>query len=318
MKRTVKVIVAFAAALALAFAFCGCTATTGSYTPEKKEATVKAPAIGEDGTLRVGVNSSNAPFSAQVSGSIVGIDVDMAAAIADQMGLELEIVDVGSDPESALEKGTVDIVMGVASTDTTVSCWMSDPYVSSASAIFASDEKAEVPTADTKDLTIEATASSMSAGEVSNQFGDDALKSVDKLKVAFEDLASGKVDYVAADAIIGSYMAHANSYEAHMLCIMETPTDYCVGAASSNTDLQKALNDALDALSKDGIVKVIEKKWLGFALDLDSAQKTEGADKQDSSQKEKSEAVDAAAETADTGTVGSNAVEIVDDGSTQG
>ena len=36
----------------------------------------------------------------------------MAAAIADEMGLDLQIIDVGSDPQSAIANGEVDIVMG--------------------------------------------------------------------------------------------------------------------------------------------------------------------------------------------------------------
>lgn len=314
MKRVVKAFVAATAALALMFAFCGCSATTGSYTPEKKEATVAAPAIGEDGVLRVGVNSSNAPFSAQVSGSIVGIDVDMAAALADEMGLSLEIVDVGNDPEGALEGGTVDVIMGVSSTDTSVSCWTSDPYVSSASAIFSADSEAKLPTGDEEELSIEAQTSSMSAWVASNQFGDEVLNSVDDLKGAFDDLSSGKASYVAADAIIGSYVANSNGIEAFMIGLMESPTKYSIGVASDNTDLQKAVSDALTALSESGMIDIIEKKWLGFDLELSDMPKTEGAEAEaaDSAEAEAEDDTDS-----EDSTVGSNAVVLEDDGSTR-
>lgn len=315
MKRAVKAFVAAAAALALMFAFCGCSAGAGSYTPEKKEATVAAPVIGEDGILRVGVNSSNAPFSAQVSGSIVGIDVDMAAAVADELGLSLEIVDVGSDPEGALNEGTVDIVMGIASTDSTVSCKTSKPYISSASAIFSADSEAKLPTGEEKDLAIEAQSSSMSAWVASNQFGDETVKSVDDLKGAFDDLSSGKASYVAADAIIGSYVANSNGIEAFMIGLMESPTDYSIGVLADNADLLKAVNGALDALSQSGMIDIIEKKWLGFDLDLSSMPKTEGAVAEDAESDKDEEADDS--ESGDSA-VGSNAVVLQDDGSTQG
>lgn len=321
MKRMVAVFASVVSVLALSLALCGCSSST--YSPEKKEATVTSPAIAQEGVLRVGVNSSNAPFSAQVSGGIVGLDVDVAAALADEMGLTLEIVDVGTDSEGALKEGTVDIIMSVDSTDTAATCWTSDPYIDSAVALFATDENATMPKKGDKNLTIEAQTSSMSAWEVSNQFGDEAMKGVSDLKTAFSDLSSGKTAYSAADAVIGSYVAHSNSIEAHIVGIMETPSGYCVGVGSDNENLQKAVAAALKSLSDKGIVSVIEKKWLGMALDMSKLAVSEGAndasayeesDSESDSEKDSSEEV-MSEENAGVGEVGSNAAIIEDDGS---
>ena len=65
--------------------------------------------------LRVGVNTQNQPLAGVSTSSqnIVGLDVDIAAYLADSFGLKLELVDVGTDAQAALDGGTVDIVMGV-------------------------------------------------------------------------------------------------------------------------------------------------------------------------------------------------------------
>ena len=106
MRKRSFVAVAFAALLAVGlFGLAGCTGS-GTYQPELKSAEVAPPVIGEEGTLRVGVNTENPPLAGMGSGKIIGIDVDIAAALADELGLKLSVVDVGSDPAGALANGS--------------------------------------------------------------------------------------------------------------------------------------------------------------------------------------------------------------------
>ncbi|MFR4804428.1 MAG: transporter substrate-binding domain-containing protein [Eggerthellaceae bacterium] len=58
------------------------------------------------------------PVSTNSSSAASGLDVDMAAALADQLGLKLEVVSLGTgevDVQSALAKGDVDIVVSATS-----------------------------------------------------------------------------------------------------------------------------------------------------------------------------------------------------------
>ena len=205
MKQRVSLLAVVSALLIAVLGLCGCAQVSElssslfgkPYTPEKLQPTVSTPTIGKEGVLRVGVDASNAPYSTQVSGKLAGIDVDMAAALAAQMGLSLELVDVGSDAEGALKAGTVDVVMSMDSSDSSSSYWLSDPYLQTCVALFSKGQASSVPSASSS-VSIEAQAASMSAWEVSNQFGDEALKTVPDLKTAFSDLNDGKVDYVAA------------------------------------------------------------------------------------------------------------------------
>lgn len=274
MKRSVKAILAMCLASVMAFALCGCS--SNSYTPTLKDSTIDSSALVTEGTLTVGVNASNAPFAFQQDGKIVGLDVDVAAALADQMGLKLQITDVGSDPNMAIKNGTVDIVMGIQKTDTSVDAWLSDSYLNTATALFSTDENAGLPSKSSS-TTIAAQTSSVSANEVVSQFGSDYLTSTQDLQTAFSNLEGGTVKYVACDAVAGSYIVNQSHYSAKIVGLMEKPTGYCVGVASSNTTLKTEIANAMANISDQGILSVIQQSWLGSALDLSSYQLTSDA-----------------------------------------
>ena len=71
------------------------------------------------------------------SGKIIGIDVDIAAALADELGLKLSVVDVGSDPAGALANGTVDVVLGIDDSASDGDFWRSASYLPTGIALFA-------------------------------------------------------------------------------------------------------------------------------------------------------------------------------------
>lgn len=262
-------------ALACALVACLCVALVGcqsqDYKPQAKSQTVSSTALGNPGTLRVGVNASSAPLAGQTSSSsrIVGIDVDVAAYLADQLGLSVEVVDVGTDPASALSEGRVDIALGVDASEDGAGYWKSSTYLDTGVALFGTASESAVPTVDSKPK-IAAQASSKSSWRVTNLFGDDSLVVQNDLKSAFEALAKGSARYVAADAVIGSYVSHTNNYGDKIVALLQDPSGYCVAVAEKNTELQGAITSAVDKLVKGGVIDIIESKWLGAPLDLNN------------------------------------------------
>lgn len=264
----------------------GCQQQQESYTPPEATPSVSKPVIAQEGVLRVGVNANNAPLAGQPSSStkIVGIDVDMAAALADQLGLKLEVVDVSTDAAGALTSGKVDVVMGVNKSDSP-SFWTSDTYLPTAVALFAQSSNSTVPvnSASTK---IAAQVSSNSAWAVTNEFDNSTITTTEDLKSAFSALASGKVQYVAADAVVGSYVSNNAGMDVHMVALMQQASGYCVGVLDGNTQLKQAVSNALSAMNSNGVSSVIQKKWLGTTMDLSDIKLTAGAsdDKDDMSE----------------------------------
>lgn len=269
LKRSKAIALLAAASLAAALsALClgGCSG--GDYTPPTPTPTLASPTIGQDGVLRVGVNSDTAPLAGKPSGSdrVIGIDVDMAAALADYFGLKLEVIDVGSDLDSALANGTVDIVMGVDRSDSHA-FWVSDSYLPTAVALFGQADETEVPASDAA-ITVAAQVSSKSAWAVSNEFENATLTTTDDLRSALDDLQMGTVQYAAADAIIGTYAVHSAGTGAHIVALMQQPSGYGVGVSDDNADLKQAVSTAVVTLNGNGVGGVIQSKWLGSALDF--------------------------------------------------
>ena len=246
----------------------GCQSQT--YTPEAKTQTIASSALGKAGTLRVGVNASSAPLAGQTSSSsrIVGIDADVAAYLADELGVKVEITDVGNDPAKALKDGNVDIVLGVDASDSEADYWRSASYLQTGVALFGAANESSVPTTDSNPK-IAAQASSKSSWRVTNLFGDDALVSQTDLKSAFEALAKGDARYVAADAVIGTYVSFSNGYSDKIVALLQDPSGYCAAVATSNTELQNAIGSAMSKMINGGMMGVIENKWLGSAIELD-------------------------------------------------
>ncbi len=263
-------------ALALALPLAGC-GPSEEYVPELGAAKISSPVIGQDGTLRVGVNTNNSPLAGKSGDKVIGIDVDIAAALADELGLHVEIVDVGGDAAGAIDDNTIDIALGIDSTSTQSGYWTSSQYLPTGVALFElQSSNNTTPTADSKP-TVAAQVSSKSAWAVNNVFGEESLKSAADLPTAFEDLKSGKVAYVASDAIIGLYAASRAGVDVKIVALLDTASGYCAMAAESNTELQTTVEEALSAIVQNGVVDVIEDKWLGQTVDLSSLPKIEGA-----------------------------------------
>lgn len=267
MKRW-RVICLMGVIACLVMALSGCQ--SAEYTPTSKNQTVSSAALGKAGTLRVGVNASSAPLAGQTTSSsrIVGIDVDVASYLADQLGTKVEIIDVGNDPASALEDGSVDMVLGVDASDTDVDYWQSDSYISTGVALFGAQTETSIPTIDSNPK-IAAQASSKSSWRVTNLFGDDSLVVQSELKSAFEALAQGSARYVAADAVIGTYVSYSSGFSDKIVALLQDPSGYCAAISDSNTELQGAITTAMNTLINGGMMDVIEKKWLGETVNLD-------------------------------------------------
>lgn len=292
-KRVVSAIVACVCAASLACVLSGCDNPFNkqTYVPESKAAQVSSPTIGVDGTLRVGVNSTNPPLAGQ-SSKIVGIDADIAAAIADEWGLKVEIVNVGSDPLTSLQSGEIDFALGYDTASTNANLAKTSSYIQKGIALFSMNQSAQLPT---DGAVIAAQTSSMSSWAVSSQYEKCTLENAEDLKTAFTSLSNSEVQYVAADALVGTYAANSAGVQAYIVGMMAQPSGYCAVTLSKNTDLQNKVNTVLSSLKTQGIIDVIEKKWLGTTIKLDSVTLTPGAKSSTASNESASSSSDSSA-----------------------
>lgn len=228
------------------------------YKPTLKNAQVNTPDIMQSGKLKVGVDFGNPPLAGETSKS-AGIDIDVASALGDELGLQVEFVDVGSSPELSLANKKCDIVMGIPKYSEISELKKLDPYLETGCALFSKSANAQVPKKDGNDK-ISTQMASASALASQAQFGVSCVKLENSLNACFDQLEKGQVKYVAADAVIGTYTANQVECDCQIIALLTKPSGYCIGIPQANKNLSDKVSAALDNLKKGGVLEAIERR----------------------------------------------------------
>jgi polar amino acid transport system substrate-binding protein len=244
----------------------GCAGASGA-KPAVGTPTVNPPAIAAEGVIKVGVDSTHAPFAGLSKGNLVGIDVDVAHALGDQLGLKVELVDLaGQSADTLLNNGTIDIVMDVEQTGgATIQGTQVGPYAESGPALFTIVKSNKVPAIELKSLSgtkIAAQKDSLSAWSLDELIGKGTSDPKANLEEAFRAVEAGASTYAAADAIVGSYLA-VDYQDVSCVKLLGTPIGVYIGVGQANTALPEQLSGALRTIRDNGELKVILAKWLG-------------------------------------------------------
>lgn len=256
------------ALLALVLLLAGCAPQAA---PEPvAEPKVAPPVIGEAGVLRVGVDLEYPPFAGTDKGQDAGIDIDVAAALANELGLSMRLVQVApSDVATALAGGDVDVVMSVPFSDEAmVGSSIAGSYITNAPAFFASAEESAAVTLDTlADRRIGAQQGSPAFWMLTYELGDEAVVAFPTLREAFEAAEAGDIDVIGCDAIVGAYIAE--DFETLRFAgqiASATPLSVAVGTEAM--ELGQVVREALDALAANGVLDTIRSKWVGDLPEL--------------------------------------------------
>lgn len=280
MRVTAKILIAMVLLVAiLAIGGCAGNETTPDASIEPK---VKPPVVAKAGVLRAGVDLSYPPFAGVDNGREAGIDVDVASALAHELGLKLELVEVDpSQTATALADGTVDIMMSAPlEQDAVLGASISGIYLADGPAYFVkgsgeasgaaessitADVSAvvdPVPWATITGRKIGAQLGSESFWLLGYEFGESEVATFTTLREAFDALDRGEIEVVAADAIVGAYIAR--DFEGLRFGgLLADPTPIGVAVAPENTDLDTAIRDALDVLAANGTLSRVRATWVG-------------------------------------------------------
>ncbi len=231
------------------------------------ESTVADSNLVKPGTLTVGVDSTDAPFGGTSNGVITGSDVGVAAAIANQLGLKLNVVDTsGKNARTLLNNKEIDIAMSMPTTQSADSgIALVGPYMQNAPALFGKNDTGV--TTSTFDLTtlngkkVGAYKSSIAANAAATYCGLDNVVPFSSLTDAFDALQSGKVDYVAADSVAGGYLSFSYG-NVDCLALLQNPNGIYMGILQSNTALTNAVTGAVNDINQNGVLKVVVSKWV--------------------------------------------------------
>ena len=259
-------------AAALALTACGgSSSSTASSTASSAAASSEAASSGaaelttvEAGKLTMATNAAFPPYEMTTdTGAFEGIDVDTAQAIAEKLGLELQIDDMDFDAALlSVQQGKADIVMaGVTVTDERKAVMdFSDSYATGIQSIIV-PEGSDIATPD--DLAGKKIGTQRgTTGYIycSDDFGDENVVAYDDGLTAVQALNNGQVDAVVIDNAPAKEFIAANPG----LVILDTSyaeEDYAIGMAKGSA-LEDAINAALEELKADGTLQSIVDKYI--------------------------------------------------------
>ena len=270
-------------AMVLSLAACGATASTSESTASSDAASFEAASTEASaetasaelttvtpGKLTMSTNAAFPPYEMTADdGSFEGIDVEVAEAIADKLGLELQIDDMDFDAALlAAQNGKSDMVMaGVTVTEERQTVMdFSNTYATGIQVVIV-PEDSDITSID--DMTGKmigvqrGTTGDLycSASVEDGGFGEENVTPYDNGLTAVQALQNGQVDCVVIDNAPAQEFVKANPG----LKILDTEyanEDYAIGVAKGNTQLLDAINGALEELQADGTLQAIVDKYI--------------------------------------------------------
>ena len=242
------------AALTVAFAFAACSKNTESDTPTEaaKE------------TLVMATNAEFPPYEYHEGDAIVGIDAEIAQAIADKLGMELKIEDVAFDsiiPGVQAKKYDMGMAGMTVTDERLASVNFSTSYAKGVQVVIVKQDSTIKSVDDLKNAKIGVQTSTIGDIYASGDFGEDHITRYDNGAVAVQALVSGKVDCVVIDNEPAKSYVEANEG----LVILPTAyveEDYAICFNKENEELMNKVNGALEELIADGTVQKIVAKYI--------------------------------------------------------
>ena len=219
----------------------------------------------EAGKLTMATNAAFPPYEMTTdSGEFEGIDIETAQAIADKLGLELQIDDMDFDAALlSVQQGKADIAMaGITVTDERKAVMaFSDSYATGIQSIIVPEGSDIASPDDLAGKKIGTQRGTTGYIYCTDDFGEDSVVAYDNGLTAVQALNNGQVDAVVIDNAPAKEYVAANPG----LKVLETSyaeEDYAIGMNKDNTALVEAVNAALEELKADGTLQSIVDKYI--------------------------------------------------------
>lgn len=218
-------------------------------------------------TLVMATNATFPPYEFVEDGKITGIDAEIAAAIADKLGMTLEIKDVEfGSIIGGVQSGKYDIgVAGMTITeDRLKNVNFSDSYATGVQAVIVAEDSdiASIDDLTGKKIGVQqdTTGDIYASDTVENGgFGEENVTRYNKGADAVQALKTGKVDCVIIDNEPAKSFVAAND-GLKILDAKYAEEDYAICIAKDNTELLEKVNKALAELKESGeLQKIIDK-----------------------------------------------------------
>ena len=217
------------------------------------------------GKLVMATNAEFPPYEYHDGDAIVGIDAEIAKAIADELGMELEIEDIAFDsiiPEIVSGKADMGLAGMTVTEDRMQSVDFSDTYAKASQKIIVIEDSEIASPDDLKGVIVGVQLGTTGDIYVSDLEADGTT--VERYSKGFEAvqaLSQGKIDAV----VIDGEPAKTFVAETQGLKILDesfTDEEYAIAVKKGNTELLEKINGALKTLKDNGTLDEIVAKYI--------------------------------------------------------
>ena len=225
----------------------------------------------QEGKLSVGIEIGYPPmeYFDEDGATPIGFDVEMATAIAEEMGLELNLVDTAWDGIFAgVNADKYDVVISCVSwtEGRDAEYLLSKTYVANAPVLVVPNDS---DIADIQDLAgksvavqMETTADYLVQGYIDEGL-DTNLVQFDKVINAFEEIKAGRVDAVCTDSVVAAFYLGDEASNYKTVWEADEKEPICMAFKKGNDDLKAAVEEALDNVKASGKLGEIAVKYFG-------------------------------------------------------
>ena len=227
----------------------------------------------DGGVLRMGTNATFPPYEfTDENGEVAGIDAEIAAAVAEKLGMELDITDMAFESLiPALQAGTIDIVLAGMTVDPEREDQVNftDSYATGVQVVIV-PENSDIAPVEQEDgsLAVDLTGKTIgvqtgTTGDLycTDDYGQENVKQFDNGPLAVAALVNGQIDCVVIDQEPAKNYVAANEG----LKILDTAyanEDYAAAISKDNTELLEQVHAAMQELKDDGTLQSIIDKYI--------------------------------------------------------
>ena len=223
-----------------------------------------ASGTAQAGVLVMATNAEFPPYEYHEGSAIVGIDAEIAAAIAEKMGCELQIEDIAFDaiiPEVTSGKADMGMAGMTVTEERMENVDFSTTYAIARQVVIVAEGSGITSLADLEGKTIGVQQGTTGDIYATDEFGDDHIERYAKGMEAVQALSQGKIDAV----IIDNEPAKVFITENEGLIILDeayADEEYAIAVKKGNTVLLEQINKALEELKADGTLDAIVAKYI--------------------------------------------------------
>ena len=253
----------------LALAACGNTSDTADSSATDSAAstatTDKLQEIKDKGKLVMGTSADYPPYEWHLikdgKDEIIGFDIDIAQAIADELGVELEVKDMAFDGLiPALSTGKIDmIVAGMNATEERKqSVDFTDVYYTQTDIVVIRKEDADKFTSEDslKTAALATQKATVQETYLLETFPDAEIQSVPKWNTAIMSLTTGKVDAVMmVDTVAKQFIAQNEDLMVANFDINSTPNAAAIAVAKNGGDFLETVNNIVNEMKESGKIE---------------------------------------------------------------